>query len=271
MVSILDIIKKHRYFFILQIVAFLLAISMLIYKPVGPHTTLLTETYPLFSLANISAIALFFIGGHFIVMWYRRYRENMSFLLWGIAFIVYSFLFIGLCLYAMGYDWADMSSPKVFFLFRQTMIIFLTLIYFGTVIRLTEDKFSRYVLSLLILTGGYTIFIYGLPILGDIEWTMYAFVYLFLIPVSLFISYIFYLYYKFSSLNASLLISIAWIYYAISYAFWSPLHYPETMHLWYVSFSHFTLSIMLMLLGYMLLPYELRIKTLEERIEMLHD
>ena len=269
--KLVETIRKNMVLFVAEVFIFLVAVCIILTRPIGPKIPVLENTYALFGLSSLAMISLFFIGLHFLVQWFSYSRENSSYLLWGVGFIVYSILFFGMCPSALGIEWANMDVPAIFFAFRQVMIIFLALVYLGVAAKIfPKNKIFVCITTTLILIGGYIAFIYGLLIAGDVDMTMYLFTYLYIIPVAIFMAYVFYLFARYNSLISGKIISAAWIYYGFTYAFWAPFHVEEIMYLWYVMYAQFILSILLMLLGHILLPYELKIKKLEEEIEMLH-
>jgi len=261
---------RHSAFVIGELISIIIALMVLLWRPSVPPIGTLRGTYCLFALASISLVSLVLIGVHIISYWYSHARQNFSLLLWGLGFLIYSSLFLGICLCAAGLSWANMEDPETFFMFRQTMILFLVLNCAGVVIRITKNTWLRVGVSLSIGLSGYGIMIYGLLIRRSIELAMYLFSYILLIPVSVFMSYTFYLFSKYSGFSSAKIISISWIYYAVTYAFWAPLYPEPTRHLWFIAFSQFVLSIQLMLLGHMMLIPELKAEALAEKIEIMY-
>lgn len=269
--SFLKVLKEHKLLIGSVVVVEVLAVFLLLFTPRGPAFPPLKQQYPLFALANISAILLVGLGAFLLLRWYKYARKDLSLLLWGIGFLQYSLLFIGMCLDAVGVSGMDMHDPRIFFSFRQTMIIFVSLLYLGGIIKLTENKYLTHGLTFLILVGSYGVFSYGLFIRGEIEWTMYFFLFVFLIPVSLLIANLFYQLGESRGVFSGKLLAVAWIYYAVTYGMWAPWHFPEVRYIYYIWFSQFLCSLVLMLVGFIILTFVELLQETEEKLQSLHD
>lgn len=218
--------------FILAII-YLLGILVVITLPQLEPALIPQETFWLFGL---SLQAIFLLLGIAIVILYNWYRNPYSPLkVWSVSFAVYSLTFFGLLLTSLGI--IDENIPVVFFLFRNTMIIFAAGMIYGLATHLNFDKKLRYLISSLIIIFGYIWFIWGLLLVSNIEYTMYGFLYFIFIPASAYVAWAFYMAAKETGFSSFKYISLGMVGLAITYGAWAPWHLNYIYGVWFFLFN----------------------------------
>ncbi|MCD6522771.1 MAG: hypothetical protein J7K68_03400 [Candidatus Diapherotrites archaeon] len=240
--------KKWYPILITLLIVYAVGAYFMTIKPLMPEVKPLENTFPLFGLSFQATVLLL---GCSIVMyytWLKGGRRNTTHIIWCAAFFIYSLLFVGLMLQALGIPWANTKIPSIFFLWRQTQIIWAALVYYGIALIVFDDnKMMRIIPTLAIIIFGYAIFAHGLLVgPNDIEWTMYGFLHMVWIPVNIFISYLFYLYWKRIAQTASAYLSLGFAGIAFTYLLWAPWHLTR---FYFVCFSLYTLSLVPVLIG----------------------
>ena len=194
----LDLVRSHLGFTILIIFFYILSAITVLTLPRGFEIPQLTDTYVLFGSSFSAIILLLTIGGYLIYRFFIKpppRKESMYQLIWGISFLLFSITFIGMCLQSLGFDFANMDEPFLFFIWRNPMILWVTGMLIGTMMLFTEDKKSIYIPGLTIFLAGEVWFFFRLVLLVDVnsvEQTMYGFLFGEFIPVSILIAYLFY-------------------------------------------------------------------------------
>ena len=233
-----------------------ISIFVLVNQPIGGEFQVLENTYALFGLGLNSSVLILSIGLYLLYRWIKGGRENSSQLVWGICWILYSWTFIGHILRALGVIWANDKIPTIFFMFRWVMIIFAAGLYYGISHILTENKKIQIIPSFFIFGVGISWFIIGLFGIGNIETTMYVFLYCIWSPILFSIAYTFYIYGKDAKMKSPYLISLGFIGIGITYLAWAPWHLISYLYMiWYFLFQ---LSLVPVLLGFVLLTSEFK-------------
>ncbi|MBD3353774.1 MAG: hypothetical protein GF364_19995 [Candidatus Lokiarchaeota archaeon] len=259
--SITTKITQHKGFFITILVVSILDILVITFKPVIPAVDVLQNTYPLLTLSIQAVILSYTIGIYLFYRWFKTGRSNVSTLSWSLAFLIYGILFAGLVLQSFGFSWANMNDPTIFFLYRHVMIIWTALMYYGVSHIITREQKWHYLPTLFILISGYIIFTFGLLYAGDIELTMYIFLYSVWVPICVLVIYLFWLYGINSNTTSPKIISLGFVVLAITYLLWAPTH---TSFMYYIAYAFFVLSLVCILIGFVILPYEITILRYQE-------
>ncbi|MBN2153424.1 MAG: hypothetical protein JW839_18360, partial [Candidatus Lokiarchaeota archaeon] len=100
----------------------------------------------------------------------------------------------------------------------------------------------------------------GLLALGQVEHTMYAFLYGLWTPLCAAITYFFYLYGRDAKLASPKVIGAGFALLGITYLAWAPWHHTDAIYIYFIWFFAFNISLAIILVGYVLLPYEARAK-----------
>nr|MDO8113699.1 hypothetical protein [Candidatus Sigynarchaeota archaeon] len=257
--TILQRIKSHLAFFIIIVIIFIMDVILAVIDPMFPPWPVIETTYTLFCFSIQGCALLYIIGGFLIVRWIKTGKSNTATLCWGLAFCAYGFLLIGLIMQALHLPWADMTQPGIFFIYRNVMIIWAALMYNGIMRIITQNK--KWVLypTILILVSGYSIFIVGLS-LTSIEHMMYAFLYSIWIPVCILIVYLFWMHGRMMQIKSSKILTIGFLMLTVTYVAWSSTH---ATYNYYIIYALFNIANTFILIGFVILPYETRIKQLE--------
>lgn len=295
MVDIKELIKKNLIYFIGIIIIAVLCINVLIIKPhatyaiapqvLDPTTGLLYTrllyggldptgkliwmffdplktkaiAYNLifFGLGLNSSILIWTIGSFLLYRWFKGGRTNISQAIWGIVFFMYSITFIGHIFRGLEVAGAnENSTPMSFFLFRFGMILWAAGSLYGILRLLIEDKKLQIVAPIFVLSIGFIWFIYGLLIVGDIEYTMYGFLFAIWIPICFTISYIFLDYGQKSKYSGPKIIFLGYLGLTLTYMGWAPWHFSDVMYFYFVFYFLFLLSLVPILIGFILLSKE---------------
>ena len=227
---------------------YLIGILTLIYKPVMPGIQLLKKSYPLFTLSLQASIIILACALLLYKNWLTGNKKNTTHLIWSIASFFFLIVFIGLMLEALGLKIANMNQNYIFFAWRQFQIIWAVLILYGILRIINPDEKQNKAITIITALTGYGLFIYGLIYPGkmSIEWTMYGFLFLILIPVMASISYLFYLHARKTKQVSSTYLTIGFAGIAITYAAWVPWHLTSFYFVW---FGLFILSLVAILIG----------------------
>lgn len=251
-------VKQHGIFLTIISTIYIAGIFTVVYKPSMPEVEVLKNTYPLFGLSLISFVILISISLYLIYRWNIMGRINPTNLIWGVSFFLYSLLFLGLMLQALGFSYANMKLPKFFFIWRQFQILWAAGMYYGVVKIITKNKLVQRVPTMLIIFFGYLWFIYGLFLSNvdvPIEYMMYGFLHFIWIPINVLIAYLFILFARKSKLKSPHFLSIGFSGIAATYMLWAPWHLTK---FYFVCFSLFILSLIPLLIGFLMIPLERR-------------
>ena len=213
-----------------------------------PGVRELSKSYPLFTLSLQAFILLIACAILLYKSWVKGGKKNQTHIIWSIGFFSFSIVFLGLMLDALGFKSADMSQNIIFFAWRQFQIIWAVLIFYGILRVINKNTSQNKAIALMTLIVSYLLFIFGLisPGKEGIEWTMYGFLFLILIPVSASISYLFYIHAKRMKNISSTYLSIGFAGIAVTYAAWAPWHLNDFYFVW---FGLFILSLISVLIG----------------------
>lgn len=249
--------KENKALMAMITLLWLMALAFVIYQPNGEALpAILTKTYWIFGLAGTAAALTIGIGGMLLYRWNLGGRKNETTLIWGVSFLLFSITFIGMCLKAIGVPWANDSDPKIFFLFRHWMILWTAGMSYGITGILFSKQFWRTVNVLVILIASYAWFTYGLLMVGNIELTMFGFLYAIFIPVCVTVAYCFYKYGSMTGFKSLKVIAFGFAQLAVAYMAWAPWHKVDTYILW---FFFFVWSLIPILVGFCMLMYEKQI------------
>ena len=258
-----ETLKSHLMYFIGIGIIIALCVIVLIVKPHASAPDILDPTignfYNLvtFGLGLDTSIILWTIGGYLIYRWNKGARTNRSLLVWGLGFFVYSITFVAHIFRGWGFIWAnENTSTELFFLWRFGMIIWAGASLYGILRILTEDLKKQLIPPLLAMAAGFIWFFYGLFIVGDIEWTMYGFLFAIWIPVCFSISYVFLTYGRKAELTSPKILFIGYVGLTITYMGWAPWHFGDVIYFYFVWYFLFLLSLIPILVGFVSLSKE---------------
>ncbi|MFX1518389.1 MAG: hypothetical protein ACFFCD_00480 [Promethearchaeota archaeon] len=260
MSEVTKFVRENLVYTISMIGLLVLCVYVLLFRPHLGGLEALKSTFFLFGLSLDTVILLWGIGLFLMYRWYYTGMKSASTLSWGLSFLVYSLVFIGLCLQALGVGWANSNDPVIFFAFRNVMILWAAGMWLGISSILTEKKIIRFGLSGLIIVASYIWFAYGLLILGDVEYTMYGFLFAVWIPICITVGYAFYLYGSNTGLSSPKFLTVGFIFLAITYMAWAPWHFPDVSYIYFIWFFLFEISLVPILIGFILLPYQVLLK-----------
>jgi len=246
-------IRKWLPLLVLLVITYLIGIYSCVYKPLFNEVLTLKDTYPMFALSFQAFLLLLACAVVLYKTWLQGNKRNKAHIFWAAGFALYAAMFFGLMLEAMGVSFANMHIPSIFFMWRQLMIIWAALVYYG----ISEVVFKNNALSkiptALILVVGYAIFAYGL-LFGpkNIEWTMYGFLALVFVPVCFLVSFLFYIYWKEAHIQSPGYLSLGFLGIGLTYLAWSPWHMTNFYFIW---FALFVLSLVPTLVGIIMIRH----------------
>jgi hypothetical protein len=264
MSNIKELLKEHLIYFIGIIIIAILCVIVLIIKPHGSAPGILDPTIALqqynlvtFGLGLDTTIILWIIGLFLLYRWNKGGRSNTSLLIWGLGFLIYSVTFVAHIFRGWGFAWAnENSSPENFFLWRFGMILWAGGSLYGILRILTDDKKIQIIPPVVVISAGFTWFIYGLEIVRDIEWMMYGFLFGIWIPICFSISYIFLVYGRKSGTSGPKILFLGYLGLTITYMAWAPWHFGDVVYFYFVWYFLFLLSLIPILIGFILLARE---------------
>jgi hypothetical protein len=256
-----EFLRKHWSIIVILGLVYLIGTYLVTTKPLMSEVKSLEKTFPLFGLSMNTTIILLWISAYLLYRWNKTGRKNLTNLIWAVSFALYSTVFIGMMLQALGIPWANAKKPEIFFLFREFQIIWAAGMYFGVSRIFTRSKILQWTPTLLILLFGYVWFYYGLLVVKDIEYMMYGFLYGIWIPVCILLAYLFLLYSKHSNLIAPMYIAIGFTGIAFTYMLWAPWH---RVNFYFICFFWYLLSLVPLLVGFLMIPPETEAKGIKE-------
>ena len=260
------LIKKHVVFFIIIVIVVILDLLLILAYTLNPDFYLpgipaLSTSYAKFGLSLQSVIFIYSLAIFLMYRWVKTGKKNTSTLLWSIAFIFYGIIFIGLIFNSFGLEWANTTTePILFFMWRNFMIIWVSLMYVGIAKILTDSKKLQYYPAIIFVITGYIIFIIGLLVVQNINGTMAVFLYTLWCPLCMIIGYSFYLYGKQIKISSAMMISIGFVLLGITYMAWAPWHVGAVIEIYYFWFFMFNISLVLILMGFVVMPFEIKAK-----------
>ncbi|MFC1666182.1 hypothetical protein ACFLZF_00505, partial [Nanoarchaeota archaeon] len=243
--------KEHIFLIPILIMILIVGAFLVSQVPELPGPKVLEKSYVLFGLSLNTVILLFAIS--FVLL--SRYMDggDKTTLVWGLSFLISSITFIALALRSLGFSWANESTPFLFFIYRNVMILWVAGIYYGLSLVMVKSKKLQIIPSFIILIVGYLWFIYGLFFIKDIEYTMYGFLYFLFIPLCISLSYLFYKQGKREQAKSMKFISLGFLITGLMYMTWAPWH---NNFFYYNCFFIYTLGLVFIFVGIFGLPYE---------------
>ena len=229
-------------------------------NPRGIEIPSLKESYVLFAPSLTSLILIYYIGFYLLYRYYLKpisRNDRLYQLSWGISFLVYGLLFVGLSFQAFGFKFADMTKPEIFFIWRFPMILWVSGMWIGTVSLFTENRKIIFSSGMFIIIIGLVWFVYGLLIFRNIEQTMYGFLYWLFIPMCIIIAYIWWNYYQDLQITSARMIAVGFALMGVSYSGWAPWHFADLIYVYFIFFQLFIVSLSFILAGFFALPKEL--------------
>jgi len=258
--DILDFITRNIGYIIIIVIIYMITTLIVIFKPQGFPVPEITTSYDLFG-ASLTGFTLILIIGIYLVYRYftkAKPLEQAPFqLIWGSSFLIYSITMLGLLLQAWGFEFADMTDPIIFLIWRTPMILWVAGMWIGVTKLLTDSPKCTYLAALLILLLGELWFFIGLVLLEDIELTMYGFLYWEFVPMAFILAILWFHYGKGAGLNSPKVITAGFTLFGIAYLAWAPWHFEELKYIWFVWFNIFLVSLAILLTGFYALPKEI--------------
>ncbi|MHA1988353.1 MAG: histidine kinase dimerization/phospho-acceptor domain-containing protein, partial [Promethearchaeota archaeon] len=262
-----DLVRRHWKFIVIILIFQTLSLFLIAFKVKGFPIPELEQSYPIFILSFLAFTLIMFISGSLFYRWSKWGKHlNLRYhLTWGVSYLLFSIVFLGLMLESFGFDFANSKNPEIFFIFRQGMIFWAAGMWFGFAEILfsvhQQKKLLQIIPAVLIIFISELWFIYGLLMVFDIELTMYGFLFSIFIPVSFTTAYMWYIFgfkrYILTgySKRAVFYLIIGFILLGITYAAWSPWHFADVQYVNVIWFGLFLIALTLMLIGFMMLPY----------------
>jgi len=242
---------------------YILGFYLTLNTPHGWGFPRLRTSYVLFGPSITSLILLSYIGGYLLYRYhFNPIGKSESFyqLSWGLSFLVYAILFLGLCLQALSVPIADMTKPELFFIWRFPMILWVSGTWVGTSLLVTDNSRKVYISGFVIDILGGLWFVYGLLYKQDISLTMYTFLYFLFIPICFGVSYFWWRYSHEVHINSAKFLSLGFFLMGLSYATWAPWHFQDLLYLYYIFYQFFILSLCFVFAGFYGLPKDILIK-----------
>jgi hypothetical protein len=233
---------------------------IVVIKPRGFSVPELTTSYDLFGASFAGFVLVFTIGGYLLYRYFSQAKplEQAPFqLIWGSSFLIYSITLIGLVFQAWGFEFADMTDPMIFLIWRTPMIIWVAGMWIGVSKLLTDNKKLIYYPAILLIILGELWFIFGLLVLVDIEFTMYGFLYWEFVPMALVLAILWYQYGKKAELSSPTVIALGFLLFGVAYLAWAPWHFEELKYIWFFWFNVYIVSLAFLLTGFYSLPKEI--------------
>lgn len=255
-----DFITRNSGYIVVIIIIYMMTTLIVIAKPHGFSVPEITTSYDLFGASLTGFRLILIIGGYLLYRYFTKARplEQAPFqLIWGSSFLIYSITLLGLLLQAWGFDFADMSDPFFFLIWRTPMILWVAGMWIGVTRLLTDNTKCIYLSALLILILSQVWFFIGLILLSDIEITMYGFLYWIFVPMAFILAILWYNYGKGAELNSPKVITAGFTLFGIAYLAWAPWHFEDLKYIWYVWFNVYLVSLALLLTGFYALPKEI--------------
>ncbi len=241
---------------------------VIIFQPQLPGFAPLQSTFYVFGFSLQATIFIYVIAIFLLYRWKVTGKTNASTLAWGVAFLLYGITFIGMLLDSLGFTWANNKDPIIFFGFRQFMILWVALMYYGISRILTDNKRARLVPALVMLGFGYALFATCLLGMKDvpniINNTMYVFLYSLWTPLCATVAYSFLLYGRQAQLASPKILTGGFALLGITYLAWAPWHFASVIYIYFIWFALFDVSLAFIMLGYVVLPYEIKAKEKQE-------
>lgn len=258
--DLINFITTNSGYIVLLSIVYMITSLIVVRKPRGFSIPELTTSYDLFGASLAGLILLLSIGGYLLYRYFTKARplEQAPFqLIWGSSFLIYSITFIGLVLQASGFEFADMTDPIIFLIWRTPMIIWVAGMWIGVSKLLVDNNKLVYIPAILIIVLGEIWFLFGLLILVDIEFTMYGFLYWEFVPMSLVLALLWHQYGKKAELSSPTVIMFGFLLFGVAYLAWAPWHFEDLKYIWFVWFNIYLVSLAFLLTGFYALPKEI--------------
>ena len=255
-----DFITRNSGYLVIIVIIYIFTTLLVIAKPTGFPVPELTTTYDLFGASLTGFLLLFIIGSYLLFRYFSKARplEQAPFqLIWGSSFLIYSITLLGLVLQALGFEFADMTDPWIFLIWRTPMIIWVAGMWIGATKLYTDCPKCTYLAAFVIFLLGELWFFIGLILIRDIELTMYGFLYWIFVPMAFILAIFWYHYGKGAELHSPKVISAGFTLFGIAYLAWAPWHFDELKYIWFVWFNVFLVSLAILLTGFYALPKEI--------------
>ena len=258
--DISNFITRNSGYLVIIVIIYICTTLIVIARPMGFAVPEIETSYDLFGASLAGFILTLIIGGYLLYRYFSRAEplEQAPFqLIWGASFLVYSITLLGLLLQAWGFDFADMTDPIIFLVWRTPMILWVAGMWIGVVKLHTDNVQITYLVALLILLLGEIWFFVGLIIVGEIEFTMYGFLYWEFVPMAFVLAILWYNYGKGADLNSPKVITVGFTLFGIAYLAWAPWHVEELRYIWFVWFNIYLVALAFLLTGFYALPKEI--------------
>lgn len=214
-------------------IIYILGISVVITVPQLEPALIPADSFWLFGLSLQAVFLLIGTGAVILYNWFRN--PYLPLKVWSISFFVYSLTFFGLLLTSLGIT--SEKIPLVFFLFRNSMIIWAAGMIYGLATHLGFEKRLKRVVTALVLVCGYLWFMWGLLVVSNIEYTMYGFLYFIFIPICVYLSWAFCRAARATGFTSFRYVCLGMIGLAITYAAWAPWHLNYIYAVWFFLFN----------------------------------
>ncbi|MFX0123236.1 MAG: hypothetical protein ACFFAE_06320 [Candidatus Hodarchaeota archaeon] len=258
--EITDYIIRNSGYIVIIAIIYIVTTLIVVAKPKGFAIEEIEITYDLFGTSLTGFILILIIGGYLLFRYFSRARplEQAPFqLIWGLSFLIYSITLLGLVLQAWGFDFADMTDPVIFLVWRTPMILWVAGMWIGVTSLHTDSPQITYLSALLIFLLGESWFFIGLILLRDIELTMYGFLYWEFVPMAFILAILWYNYGKGAGLHSPKVISAGFTLFGIAYLAWAPWHFEDLQYVWFIWFNVYLVSLAILLTGFYALPKEI--------------
>jgi hypothetical protein len=263
--EIIDYLTRNSGYIVIITIIYIFTTLIVVAQPKGFAIQELTTTYDLFGTSLTGFILILIIGGYLLFRYFSKARplEQAPFqLIWGASFLIYSITLLGLLLQALGFEFADMTDPLIFLIWRTPMIIWVAGMWIGVTKLYTDCPKCTYLAALVIFILGELWFLGGLIFFTNIidnpiEFTMYGFLYWIFVPMAFIIAILWYNYGKGANLNSPKVISAGFTLFGIAYLAWAPWHFEELKYVWFIWFNVYLVSLAILLTGFYALPKEI--------------
>ncbi|UCG02510.1 MAG: hypothetical protein JSW11_00665 [Candidatus Heimdallarchaeota archaeon] len=241
-------------------ILYMITTLIVIIKPRGFPVPEVTASYALFGAPLAGFLLILSISGYLLFRYFAKKRplEQAPFqLIWGTSFLIYSITLAGLVFQAWGFEFANMTDPLIFLIWRTPMIIWVTGMWIGVSKLLVDDDRLIYFPAFSILILGEVWFIIGLIFFVDIEFTMNGFLYWEFVLMASILALLWYQYGKGTELSSPNVIVLGFVLFGITYLAWAPWHSKELEYMWFVWFNVYLVSLAFLLTGFYALPKEI--------------
>ena len=268
------ILRNHIYFVIVVALSLLLGIFF-VFNQDFQFTPLVeihnSYSFSLFGLGIQSVFFLLLIAFYLLNRWKKSQYTNHSNLVFGLSFLVYSWLFIFIIFSAFKdpnnssiyiFNFADIDTNLTnFFISREAQIVWTARMLLRVLLQLTSNKKVQVIPPILVfvLTNAWFVFkLYVAPeqtAAETIVATMYVYLFICFIPVCLLIGYLFYTLGTNYKLLSPRVLGFGFYWLALTYVGWG-LWRISGPYMYIVMFFLFVIAIVVILIGFILIPWE---------------